>query len=237
MGHTLGQYEDGARARLGDRGVLQRVRTEQFEAAASAGVAQFSADWPRHVTRSYTGDGTVYEYDLADTDAPFATTPVFVARWSNVVHIECPTGERPPVFLQYGTDYVFLGGTKATTIQLQETPSASDGIEVTYTAPWPYPTSDANDDPIPDLFFDSVCAIIAAEWIEAHIRSDAQRKSNTVAGESVTVDTSELRDAAALLRRSYESFVLGRSEIKNGRPGIGYATTVMDAYPGALFHP
>lgn len=229
MGHTLGQWEDAIRARLGDLGVLQLVQIEQLPGSIEAALAEFSKDRPRHSSKSFTGDGSAYDHDLETPDSGEGT---FQPGWSRIVSVEWPTGEREPEWLD-PSRYILYPADGYVVRFLYDTPGSGDGVEITYTCQWPHPDKAAATDLIEDVYYHAVAALAAANLAQAKALEYARRQSSSVAGELFTHDPGPLFTAAKALRKTYADTVLGRGAED---PGIGLRVVDMDVFPDAIFH-
>lgn len=230
MGHTVQQYEDRIRSRLGDFGILQLLDGAQIPLALELALATFSKDNPRIAAQTFTGDGATYTFDLTAD----AAAPTFDPDWSRIISVEYPTGNRDRSYLDphdWTVDQI-LGEVTL----LEATPAAGETVEIRYTATWPYPTDTAGDDPIGDIWFNAVCSLAAAEVARGKGAEFARRQSNSVAGDLIQQDPTPLFEAARLLEKAYTDQILGRASSGDGPPQIGFAVTEIDHLPDALFH-
>jgi len=234
MGRTLNQYDDRIRARLGDLGVLQHFQNAATSLALEAAINQFSNDHPREVTQTLTGDGSTYDFDL-DTDADAGDE--YINGWSRISLVEYPAGERDPEYLDeyYGWRYIYTSGTNYLRL-VEDTPSSAETVQVTYTAPWPYPTDTAADDKIPAIFADAVSALAASILATSKATELAAQQSTSVLGQLSPTNPEPLYSAASALRKAYETTVLGRPDDAGAPPQIGYAESEIDVFPNAIFH-
>jgi len=141
MGHTRQQWEDRIRARLGDLGVVQAVPATRIPFALETAFAVVSTDRPYELVATLTGNGALYDLTLTSWED----------RWSRIIRVEYPAGEKEPVYLE-ARDYLVLPGT--TTFRLRSAvPTATETAKITYGARWPTPTDTASVDKIPTARF------------------------------------------------------------------------------------
>ena len=228
MGQTRNAWETRIRARMGDLGVLQRVPAERIPLALETALATLSADRPKETTVSLVGDGSAYSLTLTG----------WIDRWSRVLRVEYPTGERIPSYLEEGRDFTVLPGTS--TFRLYNlTPASGETCAVTFATRWPTPTDSAAVDLVPSAWFEAVCSLAAAEAVKAQAVEYARKQSVGVAGDLFNLDPGPLFTAAASLRRLYDEIVLGLPpEGRAGETRSELAMGVVDqeTFPRALFH-
>ena len=229
MGQTRTSYETRIRGHLGDFGVLQRVPAERIPLALETALAVLSNDRPREATATLTGDGSTYNLTLTQ----------WVDRWSRVLRVEYPTGEREPSYME-ARRWMVLPGT--TTFRLlADTPAVGESCTVTYSVRWPYPDDTTTTDQVPAPWFEAVCALAAAEATKAQAVEYARRQSTFVQGDLHTLDAEPLFTAAAQLRRLYEQIVLGaagEARAGAGAPAgpVGLAVEDQETFSRSLFH-
>lgn len=234
MGRTLAQYDDRIRNRLGDLGVAQHFRGEATTLALEAALGTFSNDHPREITQTIAGDSATYNLDLDDGAA---AGQEFISGWSRITAVEYPAGERQPEYLEETYDWLEVHDAGTNYLRLiNTTPATGENVKVTYTAPWPYPTDTATDDPLPTVYADAVAALAASQMAYAKGTKLAAQQSTSVVGQINANNPEALFTAAAGLRKAYETTVLGRPASAGAAPQIGYAVTEVDVFPDAIFH-
>jgi hypothetical protein len=225
---TRTQWETRIRAHLGDLGVIQRVPAERIPLALEVAIAQLSSDEPREVTVTLTGDGSTFDKTLPD----------WQDRWSRVVRVEYPVGNRTPTYLE-SRRWAVLPGTSTFRL-LTDTPGAAETCQITYTVRWPTPTDQASADLIPTPWFEAVAALAASEATRAQAVEYARRQNSSVAGDLQTLASEPLFEAASQLRRLYDQVVLGKPAAgAGGTPApsdLGYAVEDQETFATALFH-
>jgi len=228
MGHTRQQWEDRIRARLGDLGVVQVVPATRIPFALETAFAVVSGDRPYEIVATLTGNGVLYDLTLTSWED----------RWSRVIRVEYPAGEKEPVYLE-SRDYLVLPGT--TTFRLRSAvPATGETAKVTYAARWPVPTDTASVDKIPTPWFEAVAALAASDLLRTTAVEWARQSSAQVAGFTVDRDPAPLFTAAKALRGLYDEIVLGIPEDAAGtaaeaRSEIAYVIDDQDVFPNTLF--
>lgn len=229
MGHRRAEYEDRIRAELGDLGVLQLVQVEQVPLALEAAFATFSKDRPREASQTFDGDGTAFTFDLTDD----ITAPPWVPGWSTLLEVEYPAGERIPELM----DPLNYRISSAGLLTLHEdTPSATEDITVRYITTWPFPTSDPDDDLVPEPYWHAICSLAASRLARGKAVEFARRRSSSVAGELITHDPGPLFQAAEALAAAYKETVLGRPATAGAPTPLALKHGSIDVFPDTLFH-
>lgn len=202
MGHTRQQYEDRIRQRLGDFGIRQTVVEASIPLVLEDAFARLSSDRPRRSAQTFPGDGVAFEFDLTAD----ALADSFVVAWSRVTSVEYPAGSRIPEYLDAFSQWTEADGTVRL---LEATPSVGQTVVIRYVSPWPYPTDDPADDPLPDLWFQAVCSLAAGRAARAQAVEFARKQSNSIAGTTYQQDPSPLFEAARELEAVYSSTITG----------------------------
>lgn len=232
MGHTRQDWEDRIRARLGDHGVLQTIDTSRIALGLEEGLAILASDRPREITQTFNGDGDTYDFNLTGTG-----DDAFIDRWSQIVYVEYPAGQRIPVYLE-ARRYMVLPASDTVRL-LVDTPTTGTGnVKITYTARYPYPTDTATDDDVPGAWFEAVAALCASRAARDQAVAFARKQSAHVAGQQYERDPAPLFTAAKALKATYDQLVLGVGDGTGGGTSseIGYAVSDVDVFPNALFH-
>ncbi len=232
MGHTKGQWDDRMRGWLGDLGVYELIDGTAMPGHLEAAIAEYSNDFPRRISELFTGDGVAFDFDLTGT-----AKDAFVDRWSSVIEVEYPVGDRNRTLLEL-RDIEVLEGTDTVRLIRTTPAAATDNLKITYTVVWGHPTDTPGDDLISDLHFPAVAALAASHTARGKASEMARRSSSSVAGELFTHDPTPLFTAAKELRDYYRAVVLGQEPDENGGGGSEPALLVerIDVFPGALFH-
>jgi hypothetical protein len=228
MGHTRQQWEQQIRAHLGDHGVIQQIPHTRLPTAMAQGFAIVSGDRPYEVSQTFAGDGSTYDFTLTSWED----------RWSRIIRVEYPTGNREPSIIE-GRRYEVLRGT-ATFRMLADTPATGESVKVTYAARWPLPDDTAGTDKIPTPWFEAAAGLIASVLIKSVAVEWARQSSSHVAGTFTERDPGPLFSAAKELRGLYNEVVLGIPEGTSDdgeerRSEIAYRVADQDVFPRALF--
>jgi hypothetical protein len=188
-----------------------------------------SADRPYETTATLTGNGVLYDLTLT----------AWEDRWSRVIRVEFPSGERIPVYLE-ARRYMVLPGT--TTFRLlTDIPATGQSCVVTYGIRWPTPTDTSTVDKIPAGWFDAVASLAASEIVRAIAIDAARKQSSSVMGQRYEMDPEPLFSAAKNLRALYDEVILGKAEDPgDGDTGsaseIAYAIEDQETFPDSIFH-
>lgn len=231
MGHTRQQYEDRIRQHLGDFGIRQTIADGTIPIVLEDALARLSSDKPRRAAQTFAGDAATFEFDLTVDGA----APAYVVSWSRVIDVEYPSGQRVPTYLGGLTEWVETDGVVRL---LTSTPGATESVVIRYASPWPFPTDDPADDPLPDLWFQAVCSLAAARAARGKAVEFARKQSNTVAGTTYQNDPSPLFEAARELEAVYRDTISGSLPGDEGGTGsLAMAVQTMDVFGDTvLFH-
>lgn len=230
MGWTKRQYEDRIRARLADLGVIQMVATLAVPFALEEALAVFIRDYPRVTSRTISGNGTTYTFDL---------TAVAGAPWlegvSRLVDVEYPAGRRTREYV----DARHIDERDGVVTLTDDTPLTGESVVIRFTTSWPNPTDDPDDDLIPEPFRIAVASKAAAILARTRALELARRRSTSVAGELIDHDPGPLFTAAAELESAYSRIVNGPTSSGGGGSSSRLAMVVGDVqpvFPRSLFH-
>ena len=225
---TRQEWEDRIRAHLGDHGVIQHVSPTKIPFALETALAILSGDRPYEADATLAGDSSTYDLTLTSWED----------RWSRVLQVEYPTGQRTPIFLE-DRRYTVLRGT--TTFRLlEDIPITGESAKVTYSIRWPMPDDTSGTDKIPTPWFEAVTSLAASRLVKSTAVEWARQTSAHVAGLTVDRDPQPLFSAAAMLKGMYDEVVLGIPESAAGtaaeaRSEIAYAQDDVDVFPDAIF--
>jgi hypothetical protein len=146
MSTTFGNLKSSLRQILPDKITWSE---QAFDRWAKEAIQDYSVHFPQQLTATISVTADVRIYNLAGV----------LGRLYEVLQVEFPTGETPPVFLyrlsqehpkfQDGAVYD-LSGDPVTTLILGKTPAAGQSIALTYTAPHTQPASDEVYLSVPD---------------------------------------------------------------------------------------
>lgn len=101
------------------------LSSDDEQDACREALTTYSIDVPRHVIEDESGNGTLYDFTLATA---------FTDRFSQIVSIEYPAGERPAIYLE-PDEWTIYRTASTTRLRLQSiTPSSGQTVRVTYTA-------------------------------------------------------------------------------------------------------
>lgn len=234
MGHTIAEWRTRVAAILRDT-TNQDLDVSQIDDVCIApALAQYSVDRPYLRTTEAAGAGSAY-LDLPDG---------WSTGFSRLHAVEHPARDNPPTFLDEQSWQLVrsVADVDVEQILLDRSPTASEYVRLTFTAPWPTPTETAGDDKVDDVAFHAVTHL-AASFGCIHLAAEASRDragalpTNIVQGRE---RAQALRDEADRLGSVYNSFlglVTG-----DGAGGGGGATAPVsrrfDYDPGrtSLFH-
>lgn len=231
MGHTLAQWAERVQLHLND---LAGFDIPQIDDVLVAGVrpalAQYSIDRPYEIIVEQTGTGSAY----------LAMPASWTSGFSTVRAIEYPARQNPPEFLDSKSWMVTRSTADVTAekILLDRTPSTAQYVRITYTTPWPEPTSTASVDKVDDVSFAAVTAL-AASFLLLHLASRAVRARQGPMSSNYP-DGNErgqnLRELADRWRAVYDTY-LGRATT-TGAGAQGPVSAQMDFDPAytSLFH-
>lgn len=198
--------------------------------------AQFSADRPYENVVEIEGAGSAY------IDLPNG----WVDGVSSLRAVEHPARRNPPAILDATSWSVVRDPADVSLkrILLDRTPVATQYVRLTFTGPWPIPTSDPAVDVLNELAFEAVAAL-AASFCCVHLQAEAAR-SRAGALPSDFSDGREraqrLNEAAKAFRSLYDAFLgMGAAlESESGSPGGGrspaWGSYDLDPQYSSLYH-
>ena len=85
---------------------IQLVPATSIPIALEAALAEYATDFPREQAETFAGDGALYEFDLNTAGTPDAIDD-WIDRWSWLIRVEYPTGEREPAYPELRRFMVF----------------------------------------------------------------------------------------------------------------------------------
>lgn len=200
MGHTLAEWRARVADLIRDEAGVD-VSFPAIETAMRSALVEHAKFSSFESVDEAAGEGSPY-FDLPDG---------WIDGFSDITGVEHPARQNPPVDLCHRSWRVVRSPTDVTVKQilLDRSPSSSEWVRFTFTAYWPFPTTDAGDDRIPDGDFEAVANLVAAYCCE-QLQSSAAR-SRIPAMNSETVPSGDraasLKDAATSFRESYKRLV------------------------------
>lgn len=190
--------------------------------------AQFSTDRPYELVVESVGAGSSY-FDL-----PLG----WVEGVSSLASVEYPARANPPSRLDDVSWRIVRKTTDPTVKQvllLDRSPTASEYVWFTFSAPWPYPDNDETTDQISDIGFEAVGALAASFCLTSLAAEAARSRSASIPTNYVdgARRAQTLVDAAATYRDVYNRF-LG---LATSADGGGTESTVAPAHGRFDFDP
>lgn len=165
--------------------------------------ARYSSDRPRIVVSEQAGSGTGYVTLPTTWDADF----------SLLQRIEYPARQNPPVYLGQ-TDWTFARSTADVDVTqvliYDSSPSASEWVRLTFTAPWPFPDADDPDvDVLGSIAFEAVSSLAASFACESLGSEAARDRSAAMPNDLVVGSDRQVRLSAAAdrYRAVYERYI------------------------------
>jgi hypothetical protein len=184
VGRQIGAWEARARVRLGNVSIPVLLE-ESLQDHVLAAVRRFSSDRARIVNFDFAGDGAAF--DIAIT----ALTS-WVHGFSSVQAIEYPLGDREPSYLDDQSFVLYPAISVPTHVRLLSTvPATGQTARVFYTAPWPVPTEDPDDDLISNTDYEPVVALAASTAALELAGRSAGTQRNTLGGADLVGESSE----------------------------------------------
>jgi hypothetical protein len=193
-------------------------------------LAQLSIDRPRSFVVEHAGTGSHY----------VALPTAWIEGFSRIEFVECPARQNPPQVLD-DQDWSVVRDpvdVTVTKLLLRRAPLVSEHVRIGFTAMWPLPTAQA-DDELDDLTYHAVTAL-AASFCCTQLAAEAARSRQGALATNF-VDGAErarqLKDLATQMRSVYDAY-LGLNSTGAGSTS-GPASGRIDFDPSAdwsLFH-
>lgn len=151
----------------------QSITRSRVERAVLEAVASYSRLRPRVRVHDIPGDGSAYAFALpSDYDTNF----------SLITAVEFPADEQDPNYLK-PKEYTVYQGTASYTLRLiDDTPSSSDTVRVTYTVPHSATSSSCT---VPDNDRYAVAALAASKLAKQLAAEKARTQSSTLEADVV----------------------------------------------------
>lgn len=215
MGHTVTEWATKVAVRLRDQAFIDVDTDDVVQIGVLPALAQYSIDRPRTVAVDLTPAGRYVALPSAGQG--------WVSGWSEVLRIEAPAGETPPLVLDPGEWAVTRDVTTPATqvILLPYELAAGELARVFFSTVWPTPDQTSTADQVSAVGFEAVSALAAA-MVCTSLAAEAGR-SRQGALPTDFVDGTErarnLQDVAASLRVVYNTFIgLGQLGTVNAGP-------------------
>ena len=177
MAKTLAEFRTKLDALLQDKaGVLSQGDKDRF--IQGDAVAIYSKDRPQIKRADYSGDGTLYMFDVPSD---------WIEDFSRIESVEYPQGNDPADYLE-DNDWVFYRTVESSVEKLKIRllgiiPTAGQTMRVIYTTLHSIPTSATGT--IPDADFDAVANLAASLCCRALATKYAQSSESTIGADSV----------------------------------------------------
>lgn len=228
MGHTLVEWQDHVGELLLNVGA--DLSPEQITTVGIIpALTRFSLDRPYRDLVEVAGDGSAY------LDLPAG----WVQGFSSVTEVEYPARQDPRQVLddQAWSLVRSPADVSVRQILLDRTPTSAQWVRLTFTRPWPIPTTDVDDDMLNDLSYEAVAALAASKCLV----SLASQAARSRAG-AMPTDFSDGRERARNLGEAadrylsaYQSFIgIGSKGENPNAPASG--SFDLDPQYGSLFH-
>lgn len=228
MGHTVAQWRDKTARLLRDVEQNSFSAGEIDETGIRPALAEHSTNRPQVLVVEIQGTNTD-TYDL-----PAGWLPGF----SHLERVEFPARQSPPIWLDTQSwNLVRKTGSLGTEqIQLDRKVGPNDYVRWWFTAPWPFPTDTAGDDPLDDYGFEAVTALAASLCCTALSVQAARRRQGTLSGD---LAADNRPDQLQTVARTYRAVYLRYLGIDDTSPStVGPASASMDFDPQywSMFH-
>lgn len=167
MGHALDEWGGKVAELLKDFAGVDLDQSEIEVVGLRPAFAEHSANSPRVAVVEVAGAGSGY----------FALPGGWEPGRSFLTEVEYPARNNPPTILdpKYYTIAHSIADPTVDRILLRYlTPTVSQFVRFSYTASWPFPTTDADDDLLDDAQFEAVSALAAAYCCDS-LASEAAR--------------------------------------------------------------
>lgn len=154
MGHTLGEWTAKVSKLIRDV-AGKDVSVDLEDVGLRPALAQFSTDRPYELVVEAPGVGSSY-FDMPEG---------WVEGVSHLSGVEFPARRNPPEPLDGQSWTTVRDPTDTTSKQIllrDHVPVAGQFVWFTFSAPWPYPTNDVDDDTISAIGFEAVAALAAS---------------------------------------------------------------------------
>lgn len=233
MGHSLDQWQAKVGELVRDVGGVDLTATQIVTVGLAPAIAKYSTDRPRTQAVEVAGAGSSY-FDLPDGWLP---------GFSSLAGVEFPARQNPPRSLDAQSWHITRDPADIDVEQillLSHTPAVGQYVRMFFTAPWPMPTADPDDDPVDALAFEAVSAL-AASFCCVSLAGEASRARwgtlPTDAAPSDSQRAQRLLGMAAAYQQSYDRFIgiAGTGgESDSGVPASG--SFDLDPSYSSLFH-
>lgn len=201
MGQPLTAWQNKVALLIRDAANKDLPAPEILTVGIRPAIAQYTIDRPRLVTVELAGAGSAY------LDLPAG----WLSGFSRLDAVEHPARQNPPLLLD-GRSYRVVRDPSDVSVEqilLDRSVATGEYTRLTFTAPWPVPTSDAADDPIDSVAFEAVTAL-AASFCETSLASEAARSRSGALPTDFTDGRERARnlsDAAKTHRAVYNAFL------------------------------
>lgn len=237
MGRTMAAWQSKVSQLLANRGERDIDNPTLESVGIRPAFAQFSVDRPHESVVESAGSGSAY----------VALPAGWIDGLSALRAVEYPARRNPPATLDAASWAIVRDPDDVSVrkLLLNRSTLASQWVRLTFTGPWPVPTSDPDDDVLNDVAFEAVAAL-AASFCCVHLQAEAAR-SRAGALASDFSDGREraqrLNEAAKAYRSLYEAFLgMGKAlDAEGGQQGGGGSAPAWGSYDldpqfDSLFH-
>jgi hypothetical protein len=184
MGRQIGAWEARARVRLGNVSTTVLLE-ESLQDHVLAAVRRFSSDRARVVHFDFAGNGVAFDIAISSLTS-------WVHGFSSVEAIEYPQGDREPTYLDDQSFVLYPAISVPTAVRLLSTvPATGQTARLFYSAPWPVPTEDPDDDLISNTDYEPVVALAASTAALELAGRAAGTQRNTLGGADLVGESSE----------------------------------------------
>lgn len=235
MSHSIDQWVNKVAHLLRDVGAKDQGHSQIETVGLEPAFAQYSIDRPRVLIREAAGTGSAY-LDLPEE---------WIAEYSTLLGVEYPARQDPPSDLD-SQSWRFVRSTADVDVEqllLDRSPAAAQFVRLRFTAPWPYPTSDADGDPTSAVAFEAVSALAASFCLVSMAAETSKGRMASLPTNYVdgTERSRSLLEAASRYEGVYDRFMgLKPSNADSGAAapagGPAYGSFDLDPSRDSLFH-